>query len=146
MDIVTATLDHLEEASQLFDHYRSFYQQASNIETAKTFLRERFHNQDSVIFLAQQEDHVVGFTQLFPSFSSVAMQRVWILNDLFVEADYRNQGVAQALMEAAEAFARDTGAVRITLATQTSNLAAQALYQGRGYTKTEDYVYYALYL
>lgn len=89
---------------------------------------------------------IVGFTQLYPGFSSVSMKRVWILNDLFVDEGYRGQGVAKSLMSAAENFARETECVRIVLATQISNVAAQSLYESRGYAKDEEFYHYALRL
>ncbi len=131
MEIVLADSEHLEEVSRLFDRYRIFYQQSSNLEAAKNFLQQRFQKNDSTIFLAYDAKHIVGFTQLYPSFSSVSMKPVWILNDLFVEEVYRNKGVAKLLMNAAEEFARETEAVRIVLATHISNIAAQALYESR---------------
>ena len=74
------------------------------------------------------------------------MKRVWILNDLFVDEGYRGKGVAKSLMSAAENFARETGCARIVLATQISNVAAQSLYESRGYTKDEEFYHYALRL
>lgn len=89
---------------------------------------------------------IVGFTQLYPGFSSVSMKRVWILNDLFVDEGYRGQGVAKSLMSAAENFARETECARIVLVTQISNVAAQSLYESRGYAKDEEFYHYALRL
>ncbi|MBD2096645.1 GNAT family N-acetyltransferase [Trichocoleus sp. FACHB-591] len=146
MEVILARLEHLEEVSRLFDKYRVFYQQPSDMEAAKKFLQERLQKNDSTIFLASDRGNMLGFTQLYPSFSSVSMKRVWILNDLFVEEAYRGKGVAQLLMNAAEEFARETGAVRIVLATQISNIAARSLYVSRGYIKDEDFYHYALRL
>jgi ribosomal protein S18 acetylase RimI-like enzyme len=144
MEIVLARLEHLEEVSKLFDQYRIFYQQPSNLEAATKFLQQRFQNNDSTIFLASNGEYKVGFIQLYPSFSSVSMKQVWILNDLFVEEDYRKKEVAKLLVSAAEKFARETEAVRIILATQMSNVAAQSLYESLGYTKDEDFLHYVL--
>jgi ribosomal protein S18 acetylase RimI-like enzyme len=74
------------------------------------------------------------------------MKPVWILNDLFVEEAHRKKGVAKSLISAAENFARKTGAVRIILATQTSNTAAQSLYESLGYIKDQDFYHYAVKL
>jgi GNAT superfamily N-acetyltransferase len=106
MEIILAQLEHLEEISKLFDRYRIFYKQSSDIAAATKFLQERFEQKDSTIFLALEADRAIGFTQLYPSFSSVSMRRIWILNDLFVEEDFRKKSVAKLLMSAAEKFAR----------------------------------------
>ncbi|MEO1522663.1 MAG: hypothetical protein AAFU78_18045 [Cyanobacteria bacterium J06633_2] len=86
MKIIQAHLEHLDAVSWLFDNYCVFYQQPSDLNAAKTFLRDRLQNSDSAIFVAVEDAlQIVGFTQLYPSFSSVSMERIWILNDLFVE-------------------------------------------------------------
>ena len=64
---------------------------------------------------------LVGFTQLYPSFSSVSMKKIWILNDLFVEETSRRKGSANLLMNTVENYARETGAVRMVLATAVRN-------------------------
>jgi GNAT superfamily N-acetyltransferase len=146
MEISLASLEHLGEVSRLFDQYRVFYNQPSDLAAATKFLQERLQNQDSTVLISSEGDRVVGFTQLYPSFSSVSMKRVWILNDLFVDESYRKRGIAKLLMNAAEQFARETGAIRLVLATQISNVAAQALYESLGYIKDKDFDHYALRL
>lgn len=46
-----------------------------------------------------------GFTQLYPSYSSVSMQGTFILNDLFVHLNFRDKGIGEALMNHAKEFA-----------------------------------------
>jgi hypothetical protein len=84
-----ASAEHLDGLSSLFDHYRVFYGQTSDREGARTFLCDRLQHKDSVIFVAIAPDGYAGFTQLYPSFSSVSMGQVWILNDLYVSESYR---------------------------------------------------------
>ncbi|MEA5505358.1 GNAT family N-acetyltransferase [Halotia wernerae UHCC 0503] len=146
MQVVLAADEHLEGLSVLFDQYRVFYQQTSDLKSANKFLYERLQNRDSVIFVASDQGDLVGFTQLYPSFSSVSMKRVWILNDLFVQEVHRNKEVARLLMEAAENYAKQSRAVRVVLATQILNSAAQELYKSRGYLKDEEFYHYALRL
>ncbi|MGL5083077.1 MAG: GNAT family N-acetyltransferase [Microcoleaceae cyanobacterium] len=146
MEVFQAHFEHLEEVSKLFDQYRVFYKSPSDLEAARKFLQERFQRGDSIIFVIRDNSHMVGFTQLYPSFSSVSMKPIWILNDLFVEESYRKKGVAKSLISAAEDFARRTGAVRIILATQASNMAAQSLYESLGYAKDKDFYHYVLQL
>jgi GNAT superfamily N-acetyltransferase len=142
MEVFQASLEHLEELSKLFDRYRVFYKAASDLEAARKFLLERFQKSDSMIFVASSDDRIVGFTQLYPSFSSVSMKRVWILNDLFIEELSRQQGIAKLLISQAESFAKQTGAIRIILATQVSNIAAQSLYESLGYFNDRDFYHY----
>jgi ribosomal protein S18 acetylase RimI-like enzyme len=144
MEVLLARFEHLEEVSNLFDLYRIFYKQPSDLGAARNFLQERFQKNDSTIFVVSNNGCLIGFTQLYPSFSSVSMKCIWILNDLFVKEPYRNQGAAKLLLSAAADFARETEAVRIILATQTSNTAAQALYESLGFAKDYEFDHYAL--
>jgi ribosomal protein S18 acetylase RimI-like enzyme len=146
MEVFLANIDHLESLAILFDKYRVFYNQSSDIEAAKEFLKERFKNHDSVVFAATDNQETIGFTQLYPSFSSVSMKRVWILNDLYVQESQRQKGVAKLLMSVAQKYAKETGAVRVILATHMSNTNAQKLYESQGYIKDEEFYHYALRL
>jgi len=146
MEVFQAGLEDLEAVAEVFDHYRVFYKASSDLEGAREFIRERMQNCDSVIFAARHDGCIVGLTQLYPSFSSVSMRRIWILNDLFVDLSYRKQGVATLLMQAAKDFATETKALQLELATHHTNTTAQSLYATLGYVKDEAFYYYALSL
>lgn len=142
MQILRAEPSHLETAASLFDAYRQFYEQPADLDGARHFLRERLANGESVLLLAVDDaGNGLGFTQLYPFFSSVGLAKVWVLNDLFVAPTARRQGVALALMDAAHRFARETGAVRVELATAADNHAAQALYDALGYERDSFFHY-----
>ncbi len=135
MKIIQASLANLEQLIPLFDGYRVFYKQDSNPKEARAFLSERFQKNDSVIFLAINTHEVgLGFTQLYPSFSSVSMQRTYILNDIFTSSEVRKKGVGEALMEAAKQFAKASGSKSLTLETAINN-PAQKLYKKLGWKK-----------
>jgi ribosomal protein S18 acetylase RimI-like enzyme len=127
----------LGSLAMLFDGYRQFQGQAPDVPAALAFLRQRFERSESVLFIAQHGDVPVGFAQLYPSFSSVALRRVFILNDLFVAPAGRRQNVATQLLAAVEAHAADQGAVRVSLNVARLNTAAQALYKARGWQQDE---------
>lgn len=147
MHLVRATSDHLDVLVNLFDQYRQFYRQESDLAGALRFLGERLERDDSVIFLALNSQHQgKGFTQLYPSFSSVSMKRVWILNDLYVSQDHRRQGVAKALMDRARQLAVETKAKGIVLETEVANTVAQPLYEQLGYSRDSDTYHYQLVL
>ena len=143
-----ATPADVDLVAPLFDAYRQFYQQPSDPALARTFLRERLAREESVILLAEQDGRAVGFTQLYPAFSSTALRprRLWILNDLFVAPAARRHGVAKALLAAARRLAEETGAVGLELVTGRSNLAAQRLYQSLGWRHDDGFLRYELSL
>ena len=144
MKIERANSEHLDWVAFLFDRYRVFYRQASNLDAAKNFIQSRLQQQDAVIFLATEDNQPLGYTQLFSSWSSVAIQRVWILNDLFVLPEHRNRGIAKALMGRAEAHAIATKATRIILATEVTNKIGQKLYASMGYRQFDEFYHYVL--
>lgn len=145
MKIITATLDHLELIAPLFNAYRVFYDQASDLEAATAFLHERFLLRESVIYMALEGETAFGFTQLYPSFSSVSMRRLWILNDLFVVPEARGQRVGEALIGAAVSLAQESGAVGLQLETAHNNLSGQKLYERLGFQR-EDLEYRRYFL
>lgn len=129
-----AGLEDVGRLAPLFDGYRQFYRQPADPEGARRFLAERLGAGESRIFLAETEDGwPLGFVQLFPSFSSVSMRRLWILNDLFVAPDARRSGVARALMNRARDLAVETGAKGLILETESHNAPARRLYEGLGW-------------
>ena len=141
--IEQANLDHLEKVSELFNSYRVFYKQNSDIDLALKFVSDRIRNEESIIFLAMDETgNPLGFTQLYPTFSSVYAQRIWILCDLFVSESSRRLGVGEKLMNSAKIFALETGAKGISLETAENNIKAQALYESLGYQKSNDFFYF----
>lgn len=125
----------LDALSVLFDGYRQFYGQPSDLPRARDWLRSRLRVGESVVLVAKRGEKTVGFAQLYPMFSSVRTARTWILNDLFVDSTARRKGVARALLDAAAAFAREDGAAGISLETTRDNDAARALYRAAGWNE-----------
>lgn len=142
--VIRATLAHLELVAPLFDAYRQFYKQTSDLPGAREFLREKLERDEAVIFLAMDGEHPMGFVQLYPSFDSVTMRRVWILYDLFVAPSARKCGVAKLLMERARQFAIETKAKGLILETAVDNIPAQKLYEQLGWKR--DTAFHRYYL
>jgi len=143
--IVRAGHEDLDDLVPLFDGYRQFYGQRSDFDGARAFLGERLRRSESVIYVARSDpDAPVGFTQLYPSFSSVSMKAIWILNDLFVRRDLRRSGVARRLLERAAQHAIETGARGLWLATGVANVAAQRLYESGGWRRDSEFQHYYL--
>ncbi|TFW34906.1 GNAT family N-acetyltransferase [Massilia horti] len=131
----------------LFDAYRQFYGKPSAPDVAARFIGERLANGESAIFLAfNNAGKAVGFVQLYPTFSSVSAARVYVLNDLFVAPEARRGTIARSLMAAAARFARERGALSLSLSTGKTNSMAQALYESEGWVRDEAYYHYSLTL
>ena len=137
-----ATIHDLDRLAPLFDGYRQFYGQRSDMPAARAFLFDRFRHSQSIIIIASRDSAPIGFTQLYPSFSSISMDRIYVLSDLFVIGPARKLGAGRILLEAAAQFGRSVGARQLTLETAISNVTAQTLYESCGWQRdTEFYVY-----
>ena len=146
IQIVRAKARDLEDVIPLFDEYREFYEKDSDHAAARAFLTERTDRDESVIFVAYARPREpVGFTQLYPSFSSVSLKRLWILNDLFVRSNARRGGVARALLERARQHALETGAKGLILNTAVTNKPAQTLYEACGWKREDEFLQYNLF-
>ena len=62
--VTEATERDLDEAAALFDAYRVFYRQASDVAAARAFLAERFKRRDSVLIMARHQGAAIGFVQI----------------------------------------------------------------------------------
>lgn len=139
--ITRADASQLEPAARLFDAYRQWYGRPPDRSAAREFLRERLAASESVAYLAWVGHRAVGFAQLYPTYSSIGIGRIWILNDLYVAADLRGLGVGSRLLARCERWVRDSGAVGATLETALDN-PAQRLYVGRGWTLDREFLHF----
>ncbi|MDR6514345.1 GNAT family N-acetyltransferase [Chryseobacterium camelliae] len=137
-----ATLQDIGQLSELFDQYRIFYHKTSDVPAAEQFLTERIENGDSKIFVAEIEERLVGFVQLYPLFSSTRMKRYWLLNDLFVNESYRGKGFSKELIEQAKEMAQSTDACGILLETGKSNDIGNKLYPSCGFELYDEVNFY----
>lgn len=137
-----ATIADLDALAPLFDAYRQFYRKPADPDGSRQFLRDRIELNESVVFLAFEDDGATGFAQLYPIFSSAALARTFILNDLFVSPDARRRGTGTALLNAAVDYGRSVGAYRLTLSTQLTNTVAQAVYESNGWARDSEFCVY----
>ncbi|MCA9057182.1 MAG: GNAT family N-acetyltransferase [Planctomycetaceae bacterium] len=128
-----ASIADLEETARLFNEYRRWYGADADLDAARSFLQLRLLGNEAVVFLARDARKAVGFALLYPTFSSMALQSIWILNDLFIAEEHRQHGVGTLLLLTATEFARESGSCRMELETAPENRAAQQLYQRHGW-------------
>ncbi len=136
------TSDCIESTVQLFDEYRVFYQQPSNLAAAEQFIRDRTALNDSIIYLAVVDKKTVGFLQIYPTFSSIQMGQVWLINDLFVSKSSRDSGIGSALIQHAlsQAQLKQIKAVRIS--TENINQSAQRLYRKHDFIEDTKFIHF----
>jgi len=145
LQAIRASAEHLDAVATLFDGYRGFYGQPSNLVQSRAFIAERMAGNESAIFLVQdQSGQALGFVQLYPTFSSIDAHRTWLLSDLFTTPAARGRGVGRLLMNTARDFAVETGAKGLVLETATDNFTAQGLYESLGWVRDTGYYTYNL--
>lgn len=137
--ITRATLADLDALVPLFDAYRVFYKQPSDPAAARAYLTERLNRDEAVVFLARDGSRAVGFTLLYPGFSSVTMSPRWVLSDLFIDPSLRRGGHARALMNRAADHCRANNIPSMWLATAEDNTPAQSLYESLGWEWNRQY-------
>ena len=139
MEIKQINLSDSHLVIDLFNKYRVFYKQESDKKLASKFISDRLKKSESIIFVALIPDNgqiiPAGFTQLYPKYSSVRATKNWILNDLYVDAEFRKQGIGESLVKAAMEFAKGRDANFVQLETAKDNYTAQKLYEAMGFKK-----------
>ena len=143
MKVFQANSSHIDQVVELFDAYRVWYRKPSDKVSAKAFLLERIYSKESVIYVCENEDkQLIGFTQLYPIFSSTRMKRMWLLNDLFVHSDFRGLGVSRLLIQKAKSLAKANNACGILLETEKSNDIGNKLYPSEDFELEENNFYF----
>lgn len=142
--IQPATLEQLDLLVPLFDAYRQFYQQPSDLDGARAYLQARLERGEATVFLAFDGDRALGFALLYDTFTSVAMKPLTILNDLYTLPEARGQGVAHALIASCAEHAQARGSFRLRLRTAKDNEIAQRVYEHIGFKRDEVFYTYDL--
>jgi GNAT superfamily N-acetyltransferase len=83
------------------------------------------------------EGQAIGFATIYWTWSTSDAARLGIMNDLFVSAEARGSGVADALIEACRGECARRGIERLAWQTAPSNARAQAVYDRIGGTREE---------
>ena len=137
MNIREVKTSDLDQLSILFNSYRIFYGKESNIDISKKFLESRISNKDSKMFICEVNNILTGFVQLYPLFSSVRVSKYWLLNDLFVDSEYRGKGYSKLLIDKAKELVKESNACGMMLETEKSNKIGNNLYPETGFKKND---------
>ena len=138
-----ATIQDLDQLTNLFDQYAVFYKNPSNYDKHFAYLKERLENNEATVFVAtdqEKEEKLIGFTLIYVTFSSLALNKILILNDIFVDSSARKKGIGEKLILETVEFAKEIGARDIRLRTAKNNTVAQGLYHKMGFVR-EDFLY-----
>ncbi len=137
-----AVITDVERLASVFDAYRVHFGQQSRRQEAEEFLFQRFEHRESIIFVAEGNGQILAMAQLYPAFSSLTLQRIWILNDFFVVEDVRSRGVGRRLLAAVKEFSLASRAKGIELSVEHTNARAWAFWEREGFLRDEEFRYY----
>ena len=144
MRIIQAGLEHLDQLTPMFIRYREFYGAMPQPESSQEFLTERINNNEAIILLAFEGDTPAGFSLVYPSFSSVLLRPIWIINDRYVAEESRRKAVANQLLQAIAEQARAHNVVRLRVSINASNEIAQRLYESAKFSEDQNFRSYIL--
>lgn len=144
MQIKRCEINDLERISILFDEYRQRYKQPSNIKSVSDYLLRRLENQEALIYLVESDEDLHGFAVLYPSFSSIGLSAIWLLNDFYLASGNNKRGMAQALLKRIAQDCEEAGVIRVEVSTIKENHRLHKLYRDNGFEKDYKYDYYYL--
>lgn len=144
MRIIPASLKHLDHLLPMFIRYRELYGAMPQLEASKDFLLERLNNKEAIILLAFENDTALGFCLVYPSFSSVSLRPIWIINDMYVAEEARRKHIANQLLQTVAKQARDNNVVRLRVSIHASNHIAQRLYESADFLEDQHFRSYIL--
>ncbi len=143
IQVKLANLNNINQLANLFYEYCVFYNTKPNPKDCYLFIKQRLSKKDSTLLIAYSNQKMAGFLQAYPMFSSVAMQKTLLLNDLYVNQEYRGLGIAKQLILHIENIAKKENVFAIKLATQVSNKPAQKLYHSLNYQLISDFEHFS---
>ncbi|EAQ39274.2 acetyltransferase (GNAT) family [Dokdonia sp. MED134] len=142
--IIEANIDQLDSVTHLFNKYMIFYKKPSNEPIYKAYLKERIENKEATVYLAIDVNNTpLGFVLNYYAFSSVSLGKTITLNDLYVQPEYRKNGIAEQLIRKTFELAKSVGAIRVDLGTAKDNYSAQKLYERIGFTRDKQFYAYS---
>jgi GNAT superfamily N-acetyltransferase len=137
-EVAPVSAARFEELLPLIADYQRFYRAEPDSDRNRDFFR-RFlaPSEDGLLLGARGEEGFFGYACLYWHFSSTRAKEAVLMNDLFVVAEARGQGVGRALIEASAAVGRERGAVALEWSTEPGNATAQRLYDATGAERSE---------
>jgi GNAT superfamily N-acetyltransferase len=92
---------------------------------------------EGVQLIARDDGIAVGFATIYWSWATTIASRIGVMNDLYVAAEARGSGAAEALIHACAHECRARGAAELTWQTAKDNARAQRVYDRVGADRSE---------
>lgn len=139
---VTALTEPVTEqmvgVAEVFDQYRRHYGQPVVAGQTLAWLSDHTSRRQLSVFVAHVGEDLAGLATTVALPASLRLGCSWQLRDLYVVPGARRRGVARALVGAVRQAATAAGAIRLSVQTEPSNIAALQLYRASGFVPVED--------
>ena len=134
MTIERVTEADLPDLLLLVRAYCDFYEVSPSDEDLFSLSRALLSDPDreGVQLLARDDGRAVGFATIYWSWATTSAERIGVMNDLYVEAEARGTGLAEALIEACRSECAARGAGKLTWQTAPDNARAMKVYDRVG--------------
>jgi GNAT superfamily N-acetyltransferase len=132
------TAEQLAGAAEVFDQYRRRYGQPVMTGQTLAWLSDHIRHRQLAVFVAHIGTDLTGLATTVTLPASLRLGCSWQLRDLYVVPGARRRGVARALVGAVHQAATAAGAIRLSVQTEPSNIAALRLYRTSGFVPVED--------
>ena len=139
VEIKPASLLHIDKILPLFSSYAKFSNIVRDEESYREFLTQQINSENTLILVAFIEQKAVAFLQVFKVHSTLAMKQSWLLNDLFVDIQYRRIKIATKLIQFLFEFAQANKVFSVKLTTEKTNFAAISLYQSQSFEQIDSH-------
>ena len=130
--------EQLVGVAEVFDQYRRHYGQPVVAGQTLAWLSDHTSHRQLSVFVAHVGEDLAGLVTTVALPASLRLGCSWQLRDLYVVPGARRRGVARALVGAVRQAATAAGALRLSVQTEPSNIAALQLYRTSGFVPVED--------
>ena len=144
MEVRLMQYSDIDQVAVLLEEFRLLYGAPPDLEKTLQYLKDRFENEQSKIFIALDGNEYLGFCQMYPTFSSISLKKLYILKELYVVKSHRKKGVAKELIQHAEKSAKRFNTIGLIIETRITNQSALKFYDSVGYLKEGEHIYYYL--
>lgn len=141
LHIEPVTSDTAPILADLLAEYQAFYQADINTKRNIDFVASFVDSSDGVFLLGRSEHIFVGFVGIYFSYSSVAAKRIAVLNDVYIQSNFRGYGFGKQLIDSAINYIKAHSIEHVRWCTKADNDVAQRLYASFPASKS-DWLHY----
>jgi ribosomal protein S18 acetylase RimI-like enzyme len=148
MDVFRATSSDIPLLLPLFERYLRFYEEQVDVVLCQKYLVERIEKEEAVVFIVVEEQNgiivALAFSVMYVTFSTIGLKKFWSLYDLYVEEEYRKQGIAKTLIDKCKELAAEDNPIGVVIESRISNQSAHRLFDSVGFVKEGEHYFYYL--